>query len=199
MFTKTQKNPIVSIILGFTIIAFVLGLWTYLYAESDKISACATKTGSLYLIGNNFLKKECSKNHTPISWGTQGWDEARIVQLENRVAELEKKFPMPKTVVLWENFNPITDETEGTFIDVERYTSAVLHFDWQSGVETHTCQYKYLHSADGVTPTFDSTFLYFSPATCTGTAVIPIGTKFLKINAWTPPSGVLNATLELSN
>ncbi len=129
--------------------------------------------------------------------GSPSWDENRIIQLENRIFELEHR--LPKTIVLWNNFTPTTDETEGEFIDISGYTEATLHFDWQPGVLTHTCQYAFFYSLDGVTPTYNSAFLYFSPATCTGTATIPISTQFLKVAAWTPSSGVLNATLELSN
>lgn len=106
--------------------------------------------------------------------------------------------PIRRTISLWGNFNPSTDLTPGEFINVSGYTEAILNFDWQGGALTHTCQYAYHFSSDGVTDDLYSTFLYFPSNGCQNSASIPlVGINFLKIDAWTPPSGAINATLTL--
>lgn len=102
-------------------------------------------------------------------------------------------------ITLWDSFQPTSEVTNGRMIDVSEYTQAVLNFDWQPGTAIHTCQYAYRYSNDGLTTSFNSSFLYFSPDSCRGSVSIPLNsTPFLAIDAYTPPSGILNATLTLT-
>jgi hypothetical protein len=63
----------------------------------------------------------------------------------------------------------------------------------------HTCQYAYTFFDDTMTVTNYSTFLYFTGNGCVGIAdiAIDVGTNYLRIDAWTPPYGTLNASLTL--
>ncbi len=103
------------------------------------------------------------------------------------------------TIVLWNNYTPLADETEGASIDVLGYTSVDLQFDWQGETPTHTCQYAYTNYDSSGTQIYYSSFLYFPNHGCVESVTIPIesNTSHIKIDAWTPPSGSLNATVTL--
>ena len=112
MFTNTSlSKSSLAIIISLITSVLILGLWMYSQAENSQITACATKTGNLYLIGDSFLRKECKRNDVPISWNKQGWDEARIIELEARIAALEALHPEePESVAIVEDdFNSYMD------------------------------------------------------------------------------------------
>ena len=192
-------------------IVFV-GSWILINAaDNNSIIACVNKLGSLRIVAS---EAACRRGETPLSWNKQGprgdkgdsgapgspsWNEERIATLEARIAELEN----PESNILmigirlWDNYHPTQDRTQGTFIDVSNATSATLHFSWQGPSGGHTCQYAYLTSNDGVNVISDSTFLYFPGNVCEASVNIPIAADYVRIDAWTPPSGTLNASLEL--
>lgn len=133
--------------------------------------------------------------------GQPSWDENRIANLEARVAHLESLHPAtttPEELILWNNYTPVSDRTLGPIIETGNSTKARLVFDWKPGIPGHTCQYAYTYYDAAQNETYYSTFLYM-PGGCVDTVEIPlpVGTSFIRVDAWTPPSGTLNATLTL--
>jgi len=131
--------------------------------------------------------------------GEPSWDESRISELEERVANLERYHsPVPPDVVLWENYTPSSDLTIGDIIHVGGYySSAQLEFDWQ-GAPGHECQYAYTYYDYSQVETYYSTFLYIAGG-CQGIADIPLPPEvgYIRIDAWTPAWGTLNGVLHL--
>jgi hypothetical protein len=199
-----MKKPIIIC----SVVLLLAATWTFAASPSGQpfdalnnaILAIQTQINSLQNQINNIQLTPGPKGDKGDKGdtGSPSWDEARIAALESRVLALENPTPVPLLpgTRLWSNFHPTTDKTEGTYIDVSNASSVVLHFDWQ-GPSGHACQYAYSNSDDGVNTSFYSTFLYFDEGGCQATATIPVTSDFIKIDAWTPPSGTLNASLEL--
>jgi hypothetical protein len=107
--------------------------------------------------------------------------------------------PQDNFITLWDGYTPTTDITEGSILDVSGYSTAELTFNWQPGTLTHTCQYAYTTYDANQVETYYSTFEYLAGRNCVGIVNLPISpsTHFLKVDAYTPPNGLLNGSLTL--
>lgn len=162
-----------------------------------QITACVTKNGRMTLIGAGYKRDHCLKNETLLTFNTEGPQGKKGDPGTDGICLCN---PSSQVVTLWDDFTPVSDETLGEWIDVEGFSSAQLQYNWIGDSPTHTCQYKYQYSSDGVTVESDSTFLYFLSGGCLGDAAIPLsGVKYMRIGSWSSPLGLLNATLTLNH
>ena len=68
-----MKKYIFSSAIGISVIALMIGLWSYSQAASEgTISICVGKNGLVYILGTGFRRENCRNNESLLTWNAQG-------------------------------------------------------------------------------------------------------------------------------
>ena len=68
-----MKKYIFSSAIGISVVALMIGLWSYSQAASEgTISICVGKNGLVYILGTGFRREDCRKNESLLTWNAQG-------------------------------------------------------------------------------------------------------------------------------
>lgn len=64
-----KKNYLITTLI---IVSLFLGTWAYIKAEGQQITICVKKNNLVYVVGEDFMQKDCKKADSLLSWNAAG-------------------------------------------------------------------------------------------------------------------------------